>query len=235
MISANAPTPSVVSTVSHVGTMLFDVEVQPGTGDVWVPNIDSRNLVRFEPNLRGHLVQTRVSIVDPGSGGVTPVDLNPHINYAVSPGPAQEIAESLANPGDGVFSADGSTFYLTALSSRKVGVLDAFGDVTDLIDVGNGPSGVALNEADGRLYVLNRIDNTISTVDTGTNTADRRHRRGRPVAVRSQPRRHQERAQVPLRRPAHLGPWGHRLRDLSHVRATSTTSRGTSATRRATS
>jgi YVTN family beta-propeller protein len=170
VISANAPTPSVVSTVSHLGTLLFDVEVQPGTGDVWVPNTDARNLVRFEPNLRGHLVQTRVSIVDPSSGGVTPVDLNPHINYAVTPGSPQEIAASLASPGDGVFSADGSTFYLTAFGSRKVGVLDAFGAVTDLIDVGNGPSGVALNEADGRLYVLNRIDNTISTVDTGTNT-----------------------------------------------------------------
>jgi YVTN family beta-propeller protein len=168
VIDADAATPSVVSTVDDVGTILFDVAVKPGSGELWVPNTEARNLVRFEPNLRGHLVETRVSRVNAGSGSVTPVDLNPHINYAVTPGSAGEIADSVAHPGQGVFNAAGNEYYLTAFGSAKVAVLDGSAAVTDLIDVGGGPSGVTLNEDDDRLYVLNRFDNTISVVDTVT-------------------------------------------------------------------
>ena len=81
--------------------------MHPGTGELWVPNTDARNLVRFEPNLRGHLVETRVTRVDPVTGAVAAhVDLNSHINYAVTPGPPAEIAASLAQPGDGVFNGE---------------------------------------------------------------------------------------------------------------------------------
>jgi YVTN family beta-propeller protein len=169
VIDADATTPSIIRTVSGVGTTLFDVAVNPVTGQLWVPNTEARNVVRFEPNLRGHLVDTRVSMVNSVSGAVSPVNVNSHINYAVTPGPAGEIAQCLAIPGDGVFSADGSRFYLTAFGSSKVGVLNASGAVTARINVGGGPSGVALNEAADRLYVLNRFDNTISTVNTTTN------------------------------------------------------------------
>jgi YVTN family beta-propeller protein len=169
VIDADAATPSVVRTISTVGTALFDVAVSPATGRLWIPNTDSLNVVRFEPKLRGHLVETRVSIVDPagGAGAVTAVDLNPHIDYAVSPGSPAEVAQSLSQPVAGVFDAAGDTYYLAALGSRKVGVLDGTGAVTARIDVGGGPSGLALNEPAGRLYVMNRFDNTISTVDTG--------------------------------------------------------------------
>jgi len=168
VIDADAATPSVIRTASRVGTILFDVAVRPGTNppELWVANTDARNLVRFEPNLRGNLVRTRVSKVNASSGAVAPVDINSHINYAV-PGSPSERSLSVAHPGDGVFNAAGSTFYLTALGSRKVAVLNSAGAIVDRIDVGEGPSGVALNEADARLYVLNRFENTISTVDTG--------------------------------------------------------------------
>ena len=151
--------------------MLFDVAVNPATGELWVPNTEARNLVRFEPNLRGHLVQTRVTRVNAGTGAVAGVaDLNPHINYGTTPGPAGEVAASLAQPGDGAFAANGATYYVAAFGSGKVGVLNAAGAVTARIAVGGGPSGVALAESAGRLFVLNRFDNTISTVDTASNT-----------------------------------------------------------------
>jgi YVTN family beta-propeller protein len=168
VISAGG-TPTITKTVSGVGTSLYDVQTNPATGLLWVANTDARNLIRFEPNVRGNQVRTRISIVNTATSAVTPIDINPHISYAVTPGPASEIAQSLSQPGDGVFSADGSKFYLTAFGSRKVGVLNASGAVTARIDVGGGPSGVALNEAARRLYVMNRFDNTISIVDTGTN------------------------------------------------------------------
>ncbi len=165
VIDADAATPSVTGTVSRVGTILYDVAARPGSSELWVPNTDARNLVRFEPNLRGHLVATRVAKVTLPST-VSQVDLNPHINYATTPGSATEIDNSISQPGDGVFNAAGTVYYLTAFGSRKVGVLNGAGAVTGLIDVGGGPSGVALNEADARLYVMNRFENTISIVDT---------------------------------------------------------------------
>jgi YVTN family beta-propeller protein len=170
IIDADAGSPSVIGQVARIGTINFNVEARPGSSELWVLDTDARNVVRFEPNLRGHLVQTRLSKVNPGTGTVTQIDLNPHINYATTPGSAGEIAQSLSQPTDGVFNAAGSTFYLAALGSNKVGVLNSSGTVTARINVGPGPTGVALNESDNRLYVLNRFDNTISTVDTGTNT-----------------------------------------------------------------
>ena len=51
---------------------------------------------------------------------VTPVNLNPHINFAVTPGPPAEVAQSLAHPGQGVFNAAGNKYYVSGFGSRKV-------------------------------------------------------------------------------------------------------------------
>jgi len=169
-IDATADPPVVVSRVSGLGTLLFDVSIHPTSGAPWVPNTEARNLIRFEPNLRGHLVETRVSIVDPDGGDVRTVDLNPHIDRSRTPGPPEEIALSVATPGDGLFTADGATYYLSAFGSAKVAVLDGWtGSVVERIAVGGGPSGLALLESARRLYVMQRFDNTIAIVDTERN------------------------------------------------------------------
>ena len=61
----------------------------------------------------------------------------------VAEGPPAEIAASLSTPGDGAFNASGSLFYLSALGSRKVGVLDGSGtvDFQDILVVDNIPKG----------------------------------------------------------------------------------------------
>ena len=46
-----------------------------------------------------------------------------------------------------------------------MGVLDSTGAVLARIKVGQGPTGVTIDEARQRLYVLNRFDETLSTVD----------------------------------------------------------------------
>jgi len=170
VIDALANPPRVARTVRGVGTSLYDVAVHP-SGELWVANTNARNLVRFEPKLRGHTIDTRITRVDPGAATVLEVvDLNPHVDFATTPGPANEIAASLSQPTGGVFDAAGQTYYVAALGSAKVGVLSSSGDVLARIPVGGGPSGLALDEARSRLYVLNRFDNTISIVDTATRT-----------------------------------------------------------------
>src|SRR5262249_61661706 len=113
-------TPSVIRTVSRVGTALFDVAVNPSTGLLWVPNTEARNLVRFEPKLRGPLVDTRVSIVNSVSGAVRTLNLNAPINYNITPASTTEIANSLAEPVSGVFDSARATYYVAALGSPNV-------------------------------------------------------------------------------------------------------------------
>lgn len=164
-IDAAAPKPVLLGAIPRIGTTLFDLAIHPVTQEVWVSNTDARNLVRFEPNLRGHLVESRITVFHPLAGWRY-VDLNPHVNYGVSPGPAEERSRSLAQPGQGVFDAAGDRFFLTAFGSAKLAVLDGTtGEVLDQVAVGGGPSGVALNEAAARAYVMNRFDHSISTLD----------------------------------------------------------------------
>src|SRR5262245_11789032 len=70
---------------SHVGTVKLGMAVQPGTGDLYVANTDARNLVHFEPNVRSHTVDNRVSRLNTGSGALTVFDLNSNLNYAIIP------------------------------------------------------------------------------------------------------------------------------------------------------
>ncbi len=168
VLDANAAVP-VPTYIDHLGTILFDLGVHPVTGAVWVTNTDALNHIRFEPNLRGRFLRTRVAIVDPAApSSPTLVDLNPHINYAVTPGPQSEIDQSLSQPGALVFGADGALVYVAALGSAKVGVLNATGQVMARIDVNEGPSGLALDEVRHRLYVLHRFTNSLSVVNTDT-------------------------------------------------------------------
>ena len=51
-------------------------------------------------------------------------------------------------------------------------VLGAAGDRQTQIDVGRGPTGLRIDEARARLYVLNKFDATISVVDLAGNVAE---------------------------------------------------------------
>ena len=166
----DAASRTVSTQVTGVGTLLFNLAPHPVTGNLWVTNTEALNLKRFEPNLRGQFVRNRVTVVDPLAGlVVSTVHLNPHVSYATSPGPAGEIALSLAQPTDVRFTPDGSKAYVAALGSNKVGVLDGnTAAVTGRIPVGQGPVGLAMAADGQRLYVYNRFDNTISIVATAS-------------------------------------------------------------------
>ena len=158
----------MMQSYSGVGTILFNLAVSPTTGVVYASNLESFNEVRFEPEINGHVAESRVTILD--GADVNPVHLNPHIDYSTPSGDADEIAQSLAFPVDMVFSSDGEALYVAALGSEKVGVLDASAAVTHRIDVPGGPSGLALDESRDRLYVMTRFSHGVSIVDTTSRT-----------------------------------------------------------------
>jgi DNA-binding beta-propeller fold protein YncE len=157
--------------VTDVGTVLFNMAVRPGASTVYVSNTEARNAVRFEPVLQGHLVESRVTVIDGATA--TAHHLNPHIDFGVPTGPPAEVAQSLAFPQGLAFSSDGQTLYLAAMGSATVAALDADalegGTVAGThIAVGRGPTGLVLHAPSDTLYVMNRIDHSISLVDPVT-------------------------------------------------------------------
>ncbi|MBZ4421306.1 YncE family protein [Myxococcus sp. RHSTA-1-4] len=185
-IAANANPPVQVAGPSGfytgVGTILFNMAVNPVSGKVYVSNTEGRNDLRFEgpgtfagQTLRGHLHESRITVL--GNGSVTPRHLNKHIDYSAccAPVPNAESEKSLAQPLGMAVTSDGATLYVAAFGSSKLGVYstaaleaDTFVPSTaNQIELtGGGPTGMVLDEAHDRLYVLTRFDNSISVVNT---------------------------------------------------------------------
>jgi YVTN family beta-propeller protein len=188
---------TVTESFSGVGTVLFGLAVQPGTGKVFVANTDANNLTRFEGHgqsssstLIGHLHESRITVVDPAHAAdapaVEPVPLNTHLDYSrCCEKDADENAKSFAFPTAGVFSADGSRFFFSALGSDKIGSVsaaavgagfdqDAARERDDLRDIflnddvtaPSGPVGLAIDARRARLYVKTHFDNQLVVIDT---------------------------------------------------------------------
>src|SRR5580693_4407783 len=174
---------------AHVGTTLFNMAANPVSGHVYVSNTDAINNVGFEgPGLyaghtvQGHLAEARITVISGNT--VTPHHLNKHLDYtklAGSPGfdPTAK-SHSLSMPLDMKVSSDGTTLYVAAFGSSKIGVFnttalenDTFNPVTgsaNYISVtGGGPSGVVLDEPRHQLYVMTRFDDAVKTIDLRSN------------------------------------------------------------------
>ncbi|HEY0407331.1 MAG TPA: hypothetical protein VGC89_16480, partial [Pyrinomonadaceae bacterium] len=170
VLDARTATPVTSAQVRGVGTHIGNSVLDSVANKLYVVNLEAHNETRFEPNLSGRFLSTRVSVINFSSGAsISPVDLNSHINYAAPSGSDAERALSLSSPADIARGADGA-LYVAATGSGKVGVLDATGAVVTRINVGQGPTGLALHPRRKLLYVLNRFDETLSIVDLNTKT-----------------------------------------------------------------
>jgi len=178
-INAMANPPVETESFSGVGTVIYNMAVNPVNGKVYVANTEARNQIRFEgsgifgSSVRGHFAESRITVID---GGVKPRNLNKHIDYSVccENNPVEKAA-ALAQPMEMAVSKDGKTLYLSAYGSQKIGVFDTAKLEDDsfvpnasnhIALSGGGPAGVMLDEANGKLYVLTRFDNSISIIDT---------------------------------------------------------------------
>jgi hypothetical protein len=179
--------------IATVGTILFNMAINPTTGKLYVSNTESPNLTRFEgpgvfggSTVQGHISEARISVIDPATGSVDPQHLNPHIDYGQlftgpNPPPGTQKLHSLATPLQMVVSSTG-TVYVAAYGSAKVGVIAAntlespnFESTYDpttasanYIPTGGGPAGLVLDEARGRLYVYTRFDDSVAVIDPAT-------------------------------------------------------------------
>jgi DNA-binding beta-propeller fold protein YncE len=181
--AATGNTPQLIGYYSAAGTINFGIAVNPVNGDLWVANTDALNLVNFETNLLNHWVNNRVTRIQVSTGTVTPYDLNPNINYSTIPNPSA-LASALAQPTGVVVDPGGTFMWVAAFGTDRVAQVSTSGSVMATIEVAQpsgqgsnvdpihkrGPRGLALDSAAQTLYVLNRLTDTISIINTAGKT-----------------------------------------------------------------
>ena len=203
-INANTLAAGSIVNYDHVGTVLFNMVVNPVTGKVYVTNTELPNHINFEgpgihggSTVQGRLSESRISVLDPSGQSVDVQHLNQHIDYSQlhTDSGADHAAinaqrnSSLATPVQPVVSSDGETLYVAAFGSAKIGVFsvediedanfestfDPTAASANYIATSGGPSGMVLDEANNRLYVLTRFDNQVEVIDLDTNNTVETH------------------------------------------------------------
>jgi YVTN family beta-propeller protein len=146
-----------------------------GAGMVTIVGTDGTNEIRFEPVVNGRFLRVNLAIVNPATLSKTVRDLNPHLNYSGPTIPPSQRQRSIGDPRAIVWNSAGTRGYITGMGSNNVVVVNAAGDrqttagaAADTIVVGEGPTGLAIDESRGRLYVLNRFEASISVIDTAS-------------------------------------------------------------------
>jgi DNA-binding beta-propeller fold protein YncE len=182
IFSIDALTLAESGRVSGVGTILFNIAVNPISGALYVSNMQSKNHIRFSgpatranTTVRGHVTDQRVTIIE--DGATTPRILNKHIDFGAGAISPQLRDLSLSTPLGMAVSQNGQTLYVAAFGSGKIGVFDTqeLADnsyqaaAADRIGLSaGGPSAIVLDETRDRGYALTRFDNGISVIDLVT-------------------------------------------------------------------
>ena len=159
---------SSVSYARRLMNICMALAVLPTNGDVTLVGTEATNELRFEPLLKGKFLRVEFARVDPaGPTSFAPVDLNPHLTYSAPTIAQADRDKSLGDPRGLVWNANGTRAYVSGMGSNNVIVIDAGGNragIAPTIEVGEGPTGLALDEARGRLYVLDKFEGALSIV-----------------------------------------------------------------------
>ena len=177
IVEINTATLAIQRYLPSIGTHLFDLQVHPVSGELWVSNSESDNFTRFEPALRGQFSTHRLSVVAT-AGPPTPrhYDLNPGVPRALTPVPSS-LALALAQPTAVALSAAGDRAWVAAFNSDRVAEIETLtGDVLGRVDVRvgsaniRGPRGLVLSLDGQRLFVYNSLSNSVSVISTVSRT-----------------------------------------------------------------
>ena len=196
---------SGTSNVTGVGTVLFNMAVRPNAGN----QLYVSQHRRAEPGaLRAahRRRRARPRRAGPHRGEPDHGDQRHHAD-AAPPEPAHQLplhaadvravrrrarGEPRVPDGHGLLERRPAPVYVAGFGSGKVGIFDTDAleagtinaSTKTLVDVGGGPSGLALDEARDRLYVMNRFTHDISIVEQREQPGDGRRDRGGAAALR---------------------------------------------------
>ncbi|MBL8856933.1 MAG: YncE family protein [Planctomycetes bacterium] len=163
-----------VTYTKHLMNICMAVGVNPVSGEVCVVGTDGTNEVRFEPIVNGKFVRVKAARVS--ANGLTTlgnVDLNPHLTYATPTIPQVDRDKSIGDPRGIAWNAAGNKAYIAGMGSNNVIVIDSVGaraGIADAIPVGEGPTGIVVDDANARVFVLEKFAARVSTISTATET-----------------------------------------------------------------
>lgn len=155
-----------VSYQNHLGNILMAMAVNPTSGKVSVVGTDALNHIRFTPNLNGTFLRVNISQFDQGNSNNDIIDLNDHLDYSSPSVAPSERRKSIGDPRGIAWTDDGNFAYITGMGSNNVVIIDQNGNRTGTppIEVGEGPTGVIIDEDNDKVYVLNKFDASISVL-----------------------------------------------------------------------
>jgi YVTN family beta-propeller protein len=147
-------------------TTVAAVTVAPD-GTVTAVGTEAKNEIRFEENLNGIFIRSHVASFAAATPNAPSIDdLNPHLDYSTPSVSMVDRDQSIGDPRGIIWHPNGSAAYITGMGSNNVVVMNAAGNRVGVIDVGEGPTGVAITTDGARLYVLDRFEGAISVIDT---------------------------------------------------------------------
>ena len=148
--------------------MCLAIGVNPASGEISVVGTEGVNEKRFEPVLNGVFHRVNLALVDPVTRTNRIRDLNPHLDYITRLLPEPQRALGLGDPRAIEWNAAGTRAYITGMGSRNLVIVDANGARVNPqpVELPEGPTGLALDEARARLYVWNRFSSSLSVVET---------------------------------------------------------------------
>lgn len=175
-------TNSVIEYTGDLGTNMLHATITPD-GRILIANSEARNLIALEPNLRARFARTRLAILDDST--THNLDLNPDPDTTFPEIDASSADQSLAQVMAVLPTSDGNHAWLAAFGSDRLAQIN-LGDRTlsNFIDLRSldsenaprddhtvrGPRGLALHPTLPRLFVLNRLSHTLSTIDSASDT-----------------------------------------------------------------
>jgi DNA-binding beta-propeller fold protein YncE len=137
-----------------------------GDGRVVAIGTEAKNEIRFEPNVKSIFVRSEIASFAAATPGTpTIADLNPHLTYTVQSVAQSVRDQALGDPRAVALHPANGEIYVAGMGSNNVVVSNVDGTRLGRIDVGEGPTGLALSADGARLYVLNKFAGSVSTVD----------------------------------------------------------------------
>lgn len=174
--------PTTLTVTAYADNVLnidMAMAVNPVNGHLNVVGSYGPNEHRFEVNARNQSARWRIASITPSNLGANlgpPVfDINlqllanpPFQPYKTSVTQVEHDA-CVSDPRAIAWPADGSGAYVAGMGSNNVVKVAESGARLATIPIGQGPAALALDGARNRLYVWNRFDGTVSSIDTTSN------------------------------------------------------------------
>ena len=167
VIDTQSLTVSYISGLMNIG---MAIGYNVAKNEISLVGTDAINEVRYEPILNGIFIRANIAIVAVNNlNNPSVIDLNPHLDYLASSIDQNLRNQSIGDPRGIVWTADGNKGYVSGMGSNNIIIIDSNGDRLGSIEVGEGATGLALDENNNRLYSWNHFEASLSTIDISSN------------------------------------------------------------------